>query len=216
MNRYEWRYGQLWDHEKQCWVILGGAVGMTEELKEKIAYLLNLNYEGNAYVEGLRVQNQHLVSKLIRILDITYADRNNSLTMAAVRDVALEQLPPSNPIAVETSRAEMLAEIDKTMQEAGVWIGGRLDSIKQLIEMVKPSWGAGDEYVANLREQWGQINELVEKSVGRTKGQSLVYDVARLVDDMGSSKKICDDLRLVLLNHRYQTTVEPKPTEKQR
>jgi hypothetical protein len=93
------------------------------------------------------------------------------------------QLPPSDPMAVEISCAELLAEIDKTLQDAGVWIGGRLDSIKQLIEMAKPSWGAGDEYVASLREQWGEINELVANSIGRTPEKSLVHDVKRLVED---------------------------------
>jgi methyl coenzyme M reductase gamma subunit len=34
-------------------------------------------------------------------------------------------------------REELLEEIDKTLTEAGVWVGGRLDSIKQLIELAK-------------------------------------------------------------------------------
>jgi len=209
MAKYEWRDDQLWELERGCWVIwrtVSGQIGITDELRGEIARLLNAESdwqphedpERTAYVESLeteykrlvterdesQAQNAHMTNKLARI--ITHIPLIGGLSHDAVREIAdiiLMQLPPSNPIAVEASHAEMLAEIDKVLVESGVWVGGRLDSIKQLIEMTRPSWGAGDEYVASLREQWGQINELVANSIGRTPEKSLVDGVRRLVED---------------------------------
>jgi predicted nucleic acid-binding Zn-ribbon protein len=140
-------------------------------------------------IKALQARNKYLDDKIARIVELTPIYRDGYQTQ--VIEIASEQLPLTEPVMfeIETERALLFREIDKTLQEAGVWVGGRLDSIRQLIEMTKPSWGAGDEYVANLREQWGQINELVEKSVGRTKGQSLAYDVARLVDGMRNTSE---------------------------
>lgn len=97
--KYEWRDDQLWDLERGCWVIwktVSGAVGMCEEMKEKIAHLLNIDAD--------------------------------------------------------------------------------------------PGWGAGDEYVASLREQWSEINELVANGVGRTPEEPLTHDVRRLVEDYGRTR----------------------------
>lgn len=157
----------------------GDCAGRVLAEDESATYALRIS-RLNVEVNELRVHNRHLTNKLACIVE--YIGSPFGDVTQEIYDIATEQLSSYDPAMIEIERATMMAEIDKTLKEAGAWVGGRLDSIRQLIEMTKPSWGAGDEYVANLREQWGQIDNLVANSIGRTPEKSLVYDVGRLAN----------------------------------
>jgi len=67
-----------------------------------------------------------------------------------------------NAKSIHDMSAELLVEIDKTLRDSGLWVGGRLDSIKHLVETVT------------------KIESLLVATIGRTPNKSLVADAANL------------------------------------
>ena len=173
--KYEWRDDQLWDIERACWVIwrtVSGQIGITDELREKIAHLLNTDTKSILHerdeaiksrdlAEGARVKLQettvtkkyhhdvinnigsvvtdlkHQIAEAHAVLDqrnvpkngpTSFKERPLELSLAGRVSIVVDALRESD-FAVE-----LLGEIDKTLQDAGVWVGGRLDSIKALIQ----------------------------------------------------------------------------------
>lgn len=100
--------------------------GLKKELRDYIIKAEELARE----VDALRTYNRQMRDKLARILNLT---KDSQTRMKTIRDVLEEPLPPHDPLAVELSRENMLAEIDELLQDRGAWVGGRLDSIRALL-----------------------------------------------------------------------------------
>jgi len=82
--------------------------------------------------EELMSTIRHMRDKLTRVAELVppYTESVDGRKIAAV---VMEQLPPHDPLAVEIERANMFREIDDLLQDRGAWVGGRLDSVKALL-----------------------------------------------------------------------------------
>lgn len=106
------------------------------------ANLARTHEEGRA----LEARNDHLHNKLYRIVTLLPPGSGWD-ALDKIKEIAMEQLPPSDPVVAKVTRANFLAEIDDVLQsEPGLWVGGRLDTIKSLVKRLKSAGAIFDGY----------------------------------------------------------------------